>query len=586
MAVLHRGVALQTVEHGAGEQLLVDLDGIGGRRTPISHGQRLALHRIGGIKPCNSEALGNIPGRTIGVGHGDGQTGGVKCITLFKLRFVRATVFHFDALHLFQRHGLGAVLVGSHGAGGGLIALLGRLGGVSIGVTLQQLIGRSLGGRNLRLAVLEGERGILRSHGEGHGDPLCSILRQRNSNIGRISHGVVLVRHGHAAGFCGVTVTGHGIGIRCIGGGQRHGGGAGISAAVDFERGIRGSNGKEYRRGGGLPFQRGVVPALDHEAIPQQGDNITAAHLCIGLGHSGVGVVGISTRPHFICALQVVAVFNCSSIPSDNCGCIVSTSSDTSSIVAILNTRSAIYITSYPSHIYGSCSAARNGTCVITILYCASPHFSNDTAYMSLGCGDFCTVDTATNGCAIGLGCNAGNAFRARHCTIHFHILHHGAARQFAEQADIGRGSGDIQRHGVAVAVKGAGKVVLGIGRRDGDIRRQLIIAVGLHLGKFLRGADILHRACRSQHRCRTAAAGHLGRRRFRSRLLLLLRLLIPGRDGVLRVRRSYLFLLGLLLLIRGQRVGQHGGGQHADDHHDGQQPAYDSLPHISFSFM
>lgn len=168
------------------------------------------------------------------------------------------------------------------------------------------------------------------------------------------------------------------------------------------------------------------------------------------------------------------------------------------------------------------------------------------------------------------------------------HILHHGAARQFAEQADISRGSGDIQRHGVAVAVKGAGKIV-GIGRRDGDIRRQLIIAAGLHRRKRLRGADILHRACRRQHRRRTAATGHLGHRRFRSRLLLLLRLLrllILGGDIAVRIRRGGLFLLGLLLLIRGQRVGQHGGGQQADDHHDGQQPAYDSLLHVSFSFM
>ena len=137
----------------------------------------------------------------------------------------------------------------------------------------------------------------------------------------------------------------------------------------------------------------------------------------------------------------------------------------------------------------------------------------------------------------------------------------------------------------MAVAVKGTGKVV-GIGRRDGDIRRQLIIAAGLHRRKRLRGADILHRACRRQRQRRTAAAGHLGRRRFRSRLLLLLRLLILGGDIAVRIRRGGLFLLGLLLLIRGQRVGQHGGGQQADDHHDGQQPAYDSLPHISFSFM
>ena len=133
----------------------------------------------------------------------------------------------------------------------------------------------------------------------------------------------------------------------------------------------------------------------------------------------------------------------------------------------------------------------------------------------------------------------------------------------------------------MAVAVKGAGKVA-GIGLGDNDILRQRIAAAGVHLRKLLRGADSSFR----QRQRRAAAAGHLGRRRFRSRLLLLLRLLIPGRDGVLRVHRSYLFLLGLLLLIRGQRVGQHGGGQQADDHHDGQQPAYDSLPHISFSFM
>ena len=200
---------------------------------------------------------------------------------------------------------------------------------------------------------------------------------------------------------------------------------------------------------------------------------------------------------------------------------------------------------------------------------------------MSFGCGDFCTVDTATNGCAIGLGCNAGNAFRARHCTIHFHILHHGAARQRLEQTDIVRFGGNIQRHGVAVAVKGAGKVA-GIGLGDNDILRQRIAAAGVHRRKLLRGADSSFR----QRQRRAAAAGHLGHRHFLSRLLLLLRLLILGRDGVLRVHRSYLFLLGLLLLIRGQRVGQHGGGQQADDHHDGQQPAYDSLLHVSFSFM
>ena len=219
--------------------------------------------------------------------------------------------------------------------------------------------------------------------------------------------------------------------------------------------------------------------------------------------------------------------------------------------------------------------------------------FAQNTAHILSSCntrGIFAIFDLniicsiASNACYTFLTC-------CRDTACGNHILHHGAARQFAEQADIGRGSGDIQRHGVAVAVKGAGKAgnIVAIGRRDGDVRRQLIIAVGLHRRKRLRGADILHRACRRQHRRRTAAAGHLGRRRFRSRLLLLLlllRLLILGRDGVLRIHRSYLFLLGLLLLIRGQRVGQHGGGQQADDHHDGQQPAYDSLLHVSFSFM
>ena len=308
MAVLHRGVALQTVEHGAGEQLLVDLDGIGGRRTPISHGQRLALHRIGGIKPCNSEALGNIPGRTIGVGHGDGQTAGVQLVPLLVFGLIAA--LERDAPHLFQRHGLGAVLGGRHGADGGLIALLGRLGGVSIGVTLQQLIGRSLGGRNLRLAVLEGERGILRGHGEGHGDPLCSILRQRNGNAGGSRHGIVLVRHGHAAGLLRVAGAGHGIGIRCIGGRQRHGGRTGISAAVYRKHSILGLNGKGYRRGGGLPTEGGIVPALDHEAIPQQSRKRGGFHL--GFSFEVGSTISINATNHKCLgrALQSIAILD------------------------------------------------------------------------------------------------------------------------------------------------------------------------------------------------------------------------------------------------------------------------------------
>ena len=268
MTIFHGGVTFQGIKGLAGEQFFIDFYAVCSLCALIVHSQRLVFRHINGIKAGDGETVYDVLGAVVGIGDGHGQTGGVECIALFKLRFVRAAVFHRNALHLFQRHGLGAVLGGRHGAGGGLIALLGRLGGVSIGVTLQQLIGRSLGGRNLRLAVLEGERGTGGSHGKGHGDPLCSILRQRNSNIGRISHGVVLVPHGHGAGFCGVTVTGHGIVIRCIGGGQRHGGGAGISAAVDRKHSILGLNGKAYRRGGGLPAEGGIVPALDHECLP------------------------------------------------------------------------------------------------------------------------------------------------------------------------------------------------------------------------------------------------------------------------------------------------------------------------------
>ena len=207
--------------------------------------------------------------------------------------------------------------------------------------------------------------------------------------------------------------------------------------------------------------------------------------------------------------------------------------------------------------------------------------FAQNTAHILISCntrGIFAIFDLniicsiASNACYTFLTC-------CRDTACGDHILHHGAARQFAEQADIGRGSGDIQRHGVAVAVKGAGKVV-GIRLGNRDVRRQLIAAAGDHFLEAIRIVD----GCRRT--VRPAAAGRPGHRRFQSRLLLLLRLLIPGRDGVLRVRRSYLFLQGLLLLIRGQRVGQHGGGQQTDDHHDGQQPAYDSLLHVSFSFM
>ena len=269
-------------------QLVLDLDRKARGLASIADGNTFRFRRLAGVKPFKRHTGGGIvAGNGAGfvgaiIVHREDHAGQVKFgIALVVLRLC-GSLGHRNALHLFQRHGLGAALGGRHFAGGRLIALLGRLGGVSIGVILQQLIGRSLGGRNLRLAVLEGERGILRGHGEGHGDPLCSILLQRNANAVGIRHGVVLIGHGHGAGFCGVTVTGHGIGIRCIGGGQRHGGGAGISAAVDFERSIRGSNGKGYRRGGGLPAEGGIVAGLDHEAIPQQSRKRGGFHFISG----------------------------------------------------------------------------------------------------------------------------------------------------------------------------------------------------------------------------------------------------------------------------------------------------------------
>ena len=270
-AVLRCGNAIESREKVSKEHCVLHLDGKGGGFAPVLYGDGLALDRFFGAKALTGHTGGGIVAFN-GAGfigalilHRENHAGQVEFgIALVVLRLC-GSLGHRNALHLFQRHGLGAALVGSHFAGSGLISLLGGLGGVSIGVILQQLIGRSLGGRNLRLAVLEGERSTGGSHGEGHGDPLCSILLQRNGNAVGSRHGVVLIGHGHAAGFCGVTVTGHGIGIRCIGGRQRHGGGAGISAAVDFERSIRGSNGKGYRRGGGLPAEGGIVAGLGHE---------------------------------------------------------------------------------------------------------------------------------------------------------------------------------------------------------------------------------------------------------------------------------------------------------------------------------
>ena len=273
-AVLRCGNAIESREKVSKEHCVLHLDGKGGGFAPVLDSDGLAICRIFGAK-----ALIGHTGGVIAIGNGAGfigalivhrenHAGQVKFgIALVVLRLC-GSLGHRNALHLFQRHGLGAVLVGRHGAGGGLIALLGADGGIGVRDAFQQLIAAVTLRLDLRVAPLDGQGRTRGRDIEGHGDPLCSILLQRNGNAVGSRHGVVLVHHGHGAGFCGVTVTGHGIGIRCIGGRQRHGGGAGISAAVDFERGIRGSNGKEYRRGGGLPAEGGIVPALDHEAIP------------------------------------------------------------------------------------------------------------------------------------------------------------------------------------------------------------------------------------------------------------------------------------------------------------------------------
>ena len=265
MTVLHGGIAFQGIKGLAGEQFFIDFYAICGLCALIVHSQRLVFHHIDRIEAGDGEALCDVLGAVVAIGNGHGQTGGVKCITLFKLRFVRATVFHLDALHLFQRHGLGAVLVGSHGAGGGLIALVVTDGGIGVRDAFQQLIAAVTLRLDLRVAPLDGQGRTRGRDIEGHVHPSRGVLRQRNSNIGRISHGVVLIGHGHAAGLLRVAGAGHGVGIRCIGGGQRHGGGAGISAAVYRKHSILGLNGKRHRRGGGLPAEGGIVAGLGHE---------------------------------------------------------------------------------------------------------------------------------------------------------------------------------------------------------------------------------------------------------------------------------------------------------------------------------
>ena len=206
---------------------------------------------------------------------------------------------------------------------------------------------------------------------------------------------------------------------------------------------------------------------------------------------------------------------------------------------------------------------------------------ANKSTNIAASCSHSGFICTSYNSRVGGDTGNAAYIIGASHFTVHHSVFHECTGSQLCKQRLIVAITANRQRHGVAVAVKGAGKVA-GIGLGDNDILRQRIAAAGVHRRKLLRGADSSFR----QRQRRAAAAGKPGHRHFLSRLLLLLRLLILGGDIAVRIRRGGLFLLGLLLLIRGQRVGQHGGGQQADDHHDGQQPAYDSLLHISFSFM
>ena len=252
-------------------QLIIYLDGKGGGFAPVLDSDGLAICRIFGAK-----ALIGHTGGVIAIGNGAGFIGAIIVhredhagqvkfgIALVVLRLC-GSLGHLDALHLFQRHGLDAVRGGRHFAGGGLIALVVTDGGIGVRDAFQQLIAAITLRLDLRVAPLDGQGRTRGRDIEGHGDPLCSILLQRNGNAVGSRHGVVVARHGHAAGFGRVAGAGHGIGIRFPGGGQRHGGGTGISAAVDFERSIRGSNGKEYRRGGGLPAEGGIVAGLSHE---------------------------------------------------------------------------------------------------------------------------------------------------------------------------------------------------------------------------------------------------------------------------------------------------------------------------------
>ena len=270
------GNAIESREKVSKEHCVLHLDGKGGGFAPVLDSDGLALDRFFGAK-----ALTGHTGGVIAIGNGAGFVGAIIVhredhagqvkfgIALVVLRLC-GSLGHLDALHLFQRHGLGAALGGRHFAGGGLIALVVTDGGIGVRDAFQQLIAAVTLRLDLRVAPLDGQGRTRGRDIEGHVHPSRGVLRQRNSNIGRISHGVVLTGHGHGhgAGLLRVAGAGHGIGIRCIGGRQRHGGRTGISAAVYRKHSILGLNGKGYRRGGGLPAEGGIVAGLGHEGLP------------------------------------------------------------------------------------------------------------------------------------------------------------------------------------------------------------------------------------------------------------------------------------------------------------------------------
>ena len=252
-------------------QLVLDLDRKARGLASIADGNTFRFRRLAGVKPFKRHTGGGIVAFN-GAGfigaiivHREDHAGQVKFgIALVVLRLC-GSLGHRNALHLFQRHGLGAVLGGRHFADGGLIALVVADGGIGVRDALQQLIDAVALRLNSHVAPLDGQGRTRGRDIEGHVHPGRGILLQRNANAVGICHGVALTGHGHAAGLLRVAGAGHGVGIRCIGGGQRHSGGAGISAAVYRKHSILGLNGKGYRRGGGLPAEGGIVAGLGHE---------------------------------------------------------------------------------------------------------------------------------------------------------------------------------------------------------------------------------------------------------------------------------------------------------------------------------